>query len=84
MGDPSARLRRILLRLILRGSNDLVYGLCRRLAMDREGRRMGVSGARGIPSWRELTDMAVAEGVLTAQEARWVRTVAGRPSLRSS
>jgi hypothetical protein len=81
MPDPSARLRRILLRLVLRGSNDLVSGLCRRLAMDREGRRKGASGAQGIPSWRELTDMAVAEGVLTAQEGRWVRAMAARPSL---
>jgi hypothetical protein len=84
MPDPSARLRRILLQLVLRGSNDLVSGLCRRLAMDREGRRKGVSGAEDVPSWRELTDMALAEGVLTAEEGRWVQAMAARPGLRPS
>lgn len=58
------------LNLATRGSDELVAAVYRRICADRAAGHGAPRDPNPAKSWRQLARMAVAEGVLTAREAR--------------
>ena len=67
-------------RLIVEGSDSLVFQTCRRLSSDRMRGRGSFAG--NAPSWTEIAEWAKYEGLLDAQQARLLsRIPATRPQV---
>jgi len=60
-------------RLIVEGSDALVFQACRRLSSDRTRGRGSLSG--NALSWTELSEWAQREGVLDEEQARLLRRI---------
>lgn len=67
------RQRLIIQRLIVEGSDSLVFHTCRRLSSDRTRGRGSLSG--DALTWTEISEWAKREGLVDAEQARLLRNV---------
>jgi hypothetical protein len=69
----------VLLRMIVRGSDDLVVAVYRRLQADQWAKDGVAPGLPAPMTWRQLAAMAVAERVVVPDQAGWLLAMEGEP-----
>lgn len=74
----------IVRKLIVKGSDDLVEAVYRRIRADRVALPGPCPGIHPAATWGELAARAVAEGILSRREARSLRRVEAKPASRPS
>lgn len=75
LGLIRERQRHLVRRLIVEGSDSLVFHTCRRLSSDRTKGRASMSG--DALTWSEISEWAKSEGLVDAEQASLLRRIPG-------